>query len=116
MPVLVAVGVLAFGASALGAASGSDAAASGSNENSLVPVKAGISAAALPDASVFGETPSNTPETVSFVLTEQNLAELEARVEQGFQGYLSVSQFASAYGQTPANISQLLGYLAQGVQ
>ncbi len=86
-------------------------AAAETNANKLVPVPAGVSAAALPGASVFGETPPNTPETVAFVLTEQNLAQLEARVTQGVQSYLSVGQFANSYGQTPANISQLQSYL-----
>ena len=37
---------------------------------------------------------------------------MEAQVQQGVRNYLSVSQFASIYGQTQANISALTGYLA----
>ena len=78
----------------------------------MVPVQPGISAASLPGASVFGNTPPSTPETVSFVLREQNLPQLEASVEQGVGNYLSVSQFAQIYGQSQSNISQLQNYLA----
>jgi subtilase family serine protease len=76
-------------------------------------VASGISAAALPGASVFGTTPADTPETVSFVLKERNVGSLQAQAQQGFRHYLSTSQFARAYGQTPANISALTGYLGK---
>jgi subtilase family serine protease len=79
----------------------------------MVPVQPGISAAALPHATVFGDTPANTPETVSFVLKEQDLAQLEANVEGGLRSYLSVRQFANTYGQSQTNISQLQSYLSQ---
>jgi subtilase family serine protease len=76
-------------------------------------VASGISAAALPGASVFGTTAADTPETVSFVLKERNVGSLQAQAQHGFRHYLSTSQFARAYGQTPANISALTGYLGQ---
>jgi kumamolisin len=76
-------------------------------------VPAGISVASLPGTTVFGSTPADTPENVSFILKERNLNYLEARAQQGFGNYLSVSQFAGTYGQTPANIAALTGYLAQ---
>jgi kumamolisin len=82
-------------------------AASGSGQ----PVPSGIDVAALPGVTVFGDTPADTPETVSFILKEQNVAALEAQVQNGVTNYLSVSQFASLYGQTPANISALTSYL-----
>jgi subtilase family serine protease len=77
-------------------------------------VAAGINAAALPGATVFGSTPADTPETVSFVLREQNVISLETRVELGVWGskYLSVSQFAAQYGQPTSNINALTSYLA----
>jgi subtilase family serine protease len=78
-----------------------------------IPVPQGIGAAALKDATVFGTVPPDTPETVSFVLDARNLAQLEGSVAAGMPGgYLSVGQFAAAYGQTPANVSALEGYLA----
>src|SRR5271156_1837717 len=83
------------------------ASASSPGPNTPEPVQAGIDVAALPGASVFGNTPADTPETVSFILREQNLPQLQSKVESGVENYLSVSQFASNYGQTQANISAL---------
>ena len=88
------------------------AATSSPSPNTPEKVASGITPAQLPGATVFGTTPASTPETVSFVLQERNKNTLEANAENGFRSYLSVSQFASAYGQTPANISALTSYLA----
>ena len=88
------------------------AATSATNPNAPEQVASGIDAATLPGATVFGNTPADTPETVSFVLRERNLSVLEASVLQGVKHYLSVGQFASVYGQTQANISALTSYLA----
>jgi kumamolisin len=110
----MAVAALGLAAVALPLASGwTQVAASGPGPNTMVAVQQGISAAILPHASVFGNTPADTQETVSFVLREQNLSELEASVESGVQSYLSVSQFAQTYGQSQSNVSQLQAYLAQ---
>jgi kumamolisin len=106
---------LALGAMAIAvplAAGSGQAAASGPGPNTLVPVQPGISAAALPGASPFGNTPPSTPETVSFVLREQKLPQLEAAVQAGITRFLSVRQFASEYGQSQANVAQLQAYLA----
>jgi kumamolisin len=97
----------------IAALSGPASAATTPGPNTLEPVASGISAAALPGASVFGTTPADTPETVSFVLKERNVRSLQAQAQQGFRHYLSTSQFARAYGQTPANISALTGYLGK---
>lgn len=79
-----------------------------------IPVPQGIGAAALKDATVFGPVAPGTPETVSFVLDARNLVQLEGSVAAGMPGgYLSVGQFAAAYGQAPANISALEGYLVR---
>jgi subtilase family serine protease len=83
------------------------------NPNSPQQVASGVDVAALPGASVFGNTPASTPETVSFILREQNIGALESAAQRGISHYLSVSQFASIYGQPQANISALTGYLAQ---
>jgi kumamolisin len=88
------------------------ASASTPSPNTPEKVASGISPAALPGSSVFGTTPAGTPETVSFVLREQNLASLRFQVQVGVKNYLSVSQFARTYGQSPANISALTSYLA----
>jgi kumamolisin len=106
---------LALGAMAIAvplAAGSPQAAASGPGPNTLVPVQPGISAAALPGASPFGNTPPSTPETVSFVLREQKVPQLEAAVEAGITRFLSVRQFAGEYGQSQANVAQLQAYLA----
>src|SRR5262249_31815503 len=74
----------------------------------------GVTAAALKNASVFGPTPADTPETVSFVLKARNMGLLEASVEAGMpRGDLSVGQFAQAFGQPRSNIAALESYLAQ---
>jgi subtilase family serine protease len=80
--------------------------------NTPEAVASGISAAQLPGATVFGNTPPSTPETVSFVLRERHLSALQTEVQEGVKSYLSVSQFASVYGQGQANISALTSYLA----
>ena len=86
--------------------------ASTPNPNTPEQVSSGIDAALLPGATVFGTTPASTPETVSFILRERNVNFLQAAVTTGVRSYLSVSQFASAYGQTPAHVSALTSYLA----
>ncbi|MGD0061894.1 MAG: S53 family peptidase [Streptosporangiaceae bacterium] len=86
--------------------------ASSPGPNTPEAVSSGVTAAALPGATVFGTTPADTPETVSFILRERNLSFLEAAVTTGDRSYLSVSQFAAAFGQTPANVSALTSYLA----
>ena len=92
--------------------SGPAAASTTPGPNTPEQVASGINVAALPGVTVFPGVPAGTPETVSFILREQNLPQLESQVEAGVRNYLSVSQFASIYGQTPANISALTGYLA----
>jgi kumamolisin len=81
--------------------------------NTQVPVQQGTDVAALPGATAFGDTPASTPETVSFILRERNLPQLQAAVEHGAANFLTVGQFAATYGQSQANIAQLTGYLAQ---
>lgn len=76
-----------------------------------VPVAQGFSPSAFPGSTAFGTTAPNTPETVSFILDEQNKAQLEASVEAGTQSQLSVSQFAQQYGQSQSNIRALVTYL-----
>jgi kumamolisin len=94
-------------------ASGASAAAA-PGPNSPTRVSAGIDAAEIPGATVFGNTPPSTPVTVSFVLKMRNEASLSAAVEQGIPNsdYLSVGQFATRYGQSSSNIDALTSYLA----
>jgi kumamolisin len=94
------------------ALSGPASAAVTTAPNTPEKVAAGVNVAALPGATVFGTTPADTPETVSFILRDRNGGFLETAVEAGIKNYLSVSQFAAAYGQSQANISALTAYLA----
>ena len=97
------------------AATASANAAAKPGPDTLVKVQQDIPAKALPGGSPFGSTPSNTPETVSFVLRAQDLNVLEAKVTDGYFSYpnfLTVSQFAREYGQ-PRLAAQLSGYLAK---
>jgi len=88
------------------------ASASTPGPNTPEKVAAGVNVAALPGATAFGSTPADTPETVSFILREQNVGSLELAVQRGIRNYLSVSQFARIYGQPRANVSALVSYLA----
>lgn len=78
-----------------------------------LPVAQGLGAAVLPNTA-FGDTPPDTPESVSFILQAQDLGGLEQQVSAGMPGgFLSVSDFARRYGQSPRNIAALESYLAQ---
>jgi subtilase family serine protease len=88
------------------------AAASAPGPNAPEPLASGIDVAALPGAVAFGDTPASTPETVSFILRERNVTLLELAAQTGSKNYLSTSEFASRYGQTPANVTALTSYLA----
>jgi subtilase family serine protease len=87
------------------------ASASAPSPNTPEQVPSGITVASLPGASVFGSTPASTPETVSFILKENNLSYLQAEVQQGVRNYLTTSQFAAEFGQSPSNVSALVSYL-----
>src|SRR6202041_919063 len=88
-------------------------ASTGPGRNTLVRVSPGISAASVPGAIGFGNTPAGTPETVSFVFKEQNLGQLESAVTRGIKNYVSVGQFAREYGANPAVIAGLESYLGK---
>jgi kumamolisin len=106
---------VAFGALALALSPilGAGAGASGTSPTTLVPISQGVNIAAVPGASVFGPTPPSTPETVSFILDERNVSQLEQAVDHGGNQFLSVSQFAQEYGQSQSNVSQLENFLGQ---
>ena len=108
----VVLGVAAVMTPLAALAGPASAATSAPNPNTPEKVASGITASQLPGATVFGTTPADTPETVSFILQERNINILQANVINGVTNYLSVSQFASTYGQTPANIAALTSYLA----
>ena len=106
---LVAGAVIAGAASAAPAAS----AASSPGPDPLVNVQGALSALGLPGATGLGSTPGDTQETVTFVLRERNIGQLRSEVTHGMKRFLSVPEFASAYGQSPAVISGLEDYLAR---
>ena len=109
---VVVLGVAAVMTPLAALAGPASAATAATNPNTPETVASGINVAQLPGATVFGSTPASTPETVSFILRERNYGSLQANVTNGVRKYLSVGQFAAAYGQTPANIAALTGYLA----
>jgi kumamolisin len=97
----------------LGAVAGPAIGATGSGKPSTMKVSQGAGVTALAGLTVFGPTPADTPETVSFILKARDLGELKADVLAGMPGgYLSVGQFAKAYGQPQDNISALESYLS----
>jgi kumamolisin len=108
----IVLGVAALMTPLAVAAGPASAAAATPGPNTPEQVASGINVASLPGVTVFPGVPADTPETVSFILREQNLPSLEIAVEGGVRNYLSVSQFASIFGQTEANISALTSYLA----
>jgi kumamolisin len=85
----------------------------GASSGGWTPVGQGTNPATIPGSTVFGTTPPSTPETVSFILKEQNKSQLEANVERGGPSDLSVSQFAQEYGQLSSNINALTSYLSK---
>ena len=105
----IVLGVAAVVAPLAAIAGPASASTPGPNQPEKVP--SGINVAALPGASVFGTTPASTPEQVSFILKENNASFLQAEDQQGFKNYLTTSQFAAEFGQSPANISALTSYL-----
>lgn len=88
------------------------ASAGGSGSNSWTNVGQGVSPATIANVQVFTGTPDSTPETVSFILDENHVQQLEQQTDRGFNNYLSVSQFAQQYGQSQSNINALTSYLA----
>jgi subtilase family serine protease len=100
-------------ATSAAATAGAAQAASTPGPNTPTKVSTGLLASALPGASAFGDTPSSTPEQVSFILKERGISELESSVTGGLSSFDSVSQFAGKYGQTSAVVNALTSYLAK---
>jgi len=104
----LAAGVLAVAAPV--ATTAGSAQASSSAPSATIPT--GLLASAVPGASAFGTTPADTPEQVSFIMKENNIAQLKSAVTSGLTSFDSVRQFAATYGASPAAVSALTGYLA----
>jgi subtilase family serine protease len=103
---------LAAGVLAIASTAGTARASTAPGSNTPVKVPTGILASSLPGATPFGNTPSTTPERVSFILKERNRAQLESAVTSGLTTFDSVSDFAGNYGQTSDAVGALTGYLA----
>lgn len=88
------------------------AGASGPGPNTWTSIGEGVNPATIPNVTVFGTTVANTPEQVSFILQEQNIRQLEYQTDQGFNRFLTTSQFAQEYGQSQSNINSLRSYLS----
>ncbi len=88
------------------------AAALAAGSGPMTKVAQGVDPASLPGSKGFGDTNPGTPESVSFVLRAQNLRQLQASVTGGSDHFLTVTQFAKIYGQSPATIAALEAYLA----
>lgn len=81
--------------------------------NTKVAVPQGVGPAMFSRAAVFGNTPADTPETVSFVLKERHIQRLEAQVEFDSSDHVAVAQFADEYGQPLSVVDGLRGYLGR---
>ena len=103
-------GIVVLGA---GASSALAATPTPTTQPAKVAVPQGVNPAKIQGATATGATAKNTTMTVSFILKAQNLSALEAKVSAGWTGaFLTTSQFAAQYGQTPAVVSQLESYLS----
>jgi subtilase family serine protease len=87
------------------------AGASGPGPNTWTSIGQGVNPATIPNVTVFGSLDPKTPEQVSFILQEQNKSQLEYQTDQGFNHFLTTSQFAQNYGQSQSNINALRTYL-----
>ena len=89
------------------------AAPAGATTPPKIAIAQGLGARQLSTLPPFGNTPSDTPETVSFALQMRNYGTLASMVNAGMpHGNLSVRQFARYFGQTGSNIRALERYLA----
>jgi subtilase family serine protease len=84
----------------------------------FAPVSQGTGAAALSGYTPFDPTAPNTPERVTFVLKARNVDQLKGMVSAGMPGgFMSVSDFARAYGQPSIVIGLIRAYLGSfGIQ
>lgn len=115
---LIAAALVALAAAVAGATNASSAAAKVSvsqGPSSLLLQHQSSDDGAPPVFPIDDNTPADTPEDVSFILSVQHRSELESRVTNGMNGgrYLSTGQFAREFGQSRHNIGALQAYLAQ---
>jgi subtilase family serine protease len=88
------------------------AAVGGAKAGGYVSVSQGLGASVLSGYTPFGDTPADTPETVSIYLNANNRNRLQAQVLAGMpSGFLTRGQFAQQYGASPAVIAGIENYL-----
>ena len=91
---------------------GATAAVGSAKAGRYVNVSQGVGAQVLSGFTPFGTTDPSTPEDVTIVLKANHASELQAQVLAGMPaGFLSASQFAQRYGQSPSVISGIENYL-----
>lgn len=80
-------------------------------------VPQGVAAPVTQSATVFGNTPADTPVTVSIILNARNQGQLAKYIQQtvtpgnqNYRRFLSTQQFAQAYGQSPQLIQAIVRY------
>jgi kumamolisin len=80
-------------------------------------VPQGVTAPIAQKATVFGNTPADTPVTVSIILTARNQSQLTNYIQQtvtpgsyNYRKFLTTKQFAQMYGQSPFVIGAIVSY------
>ncbi|NMP23285.1 S53 family peptidase [Sulfobacillus harzensis] len=96
------------------------AGAPGANAATRSAVAQGIGPAATQNTTVFGNTPANTPVTVSIILRTRHMNQLAAFIHSTvtpgnshYRHFLSTQQFAQLYGQSPTVIHAIVQYFQQ---
>jgi len=79
----------------------------------------GVASAVTQNATVFGNTPPSTPVTVSIILRTQNTQALTQYIHDTtnptsstYRRFMSTSQFAQNFGQSPETIRQIVQYFS----
>ncbi|WP_054971089.1 S53 family peptidase [Alicyclobacillus ferrooxydans] len=82
-----------------------------------VSVSQGVAAPVAQSATVFGNTPTNQPVTVSIILNARNQSQLENYIQQtvtpgspNYRKFLTTQQFAQRYGQSSGVVQAIVGY------
>jgi len=77
----------------------------------------GMGPAVTQNATVFGNTPSNTPVTVGIILKTNNTNQLAQYIRatttpgnRDFRKFLNTAQFTQRYGQDPSTVNEIVQY------
>jgi kumamolisin len=111
--VLPAIATIAVVLSVSTGAATAATAGSSAGSGGTITVPQGASALPIDSGQPLGDTDPSTPVDISIILAARNAADLHNRVLNGWSGrYLTTSQFAAQYGQSPAVIHGIQAYLA----